>query len=68
MWPRRMGPMAPVEYRVYVIGPDDHILRRIDLVCEDDDAALARARRLVEDRPVELWRGDRLLGRFELGQ
>jgi hypothetical protein len=60
--------MAPVEYRVYVIGADDHIQHRIDLVCDDDDAARARARRLVEDRPVELWHGDRLLGRFEPGQ
>ena len=60
--------MATIEYRVYFIGADDHILRRIDFVCEDDVAAMARARRLVEDRPVELWRGDQLLGRFAPGQ
>jgi len=56
--------MPPFEYRAYVIGAG-RILQRIDLICDDDAAARERAQQLVEDHPVELWRGDKLLDRFE---
>ena len=36
------------EYRAYIIGPDGHILRRVDLLCADDDAAKERARAMVD--------------------
>ncbi|WP_426536674.1 hypothetical protein [Bradyrhizobium sp. McL0615] len=53
------------EYKVYAIGPDGHIILRIDLVCDDDAAAKERARQLVDAHPIELWRGEDFLGRFE---
>jgi hypothetical protein len=53
------------EYRACAVGPDGRILLRIDLVCEDDDAAKERAAQLVEGHAIELWKGDKLLARFE---
>jgi len=53
------------EYRAYEIGPDNHIISRIDLVCEDDVAAKERARQLADAHPIELWRGDTRLGLFK---
>ena len=48
-------------YRAYVIGPDGHIVHRVDLMVEDDEAAKERAKLLVDGRAVELW--DRGLAR-----
>jgi hypothetical protein len=44
-----------VGYKAYVIGPDDCIVSRFDLICDDDDAAKERARQLVDRHPIELW-------------
>ncbi len=43
------------DYRAYVIGPDGHIMNRVDLWCQDDEAAKERAKQLVADYDVELW-------------
>jgi hypothetical protein len=53
------------EYRVYAIGPNDRIMSRVDLFCEDDDEAKERVRQLVGGYPIELWRGATRLARFE---
>jgi hypothetical protein len=53
------------DYRVYVIGPDGHILERIDLVCADDDAAKERAKQLVDGHDVELWQLGRQIAEFK---
>jgi hypothetical protein len=53
------------EYRAYVIGPDGHIRRRVDLLCVDDDAAKERANALAEDSDVELWRSGRKIAEFK---
>jgi hypothetical protein len=53
------------EYKANAIGPDGHITLRVDLVCEDDDSAKERARQLVGAHPIELWQGERFLGRFD---
>ncbi len=55
----------PVEYSAYAVGPDDSIVSRINLVCDDDDAAEVLARQLVAEHAIELWRGSDLLARFE---
>jgi hypothetical protein len=52
-----------VEYRAYAIGSDDRIVLRVDLVCENDDAAKERARQSTHT--IELWRDRELLARFE---
>jgi hypothetical protein len=46
-------------YRAYLVGSDGHIQRRIDLICESDDAAKEQAKQLVDGHDVELWQLDR---------
>jgi hypothetical protein len=53
------------EYHAYVIGPDGHILQRIDLLCANDDAAKERASALVDGHDVELWQGERQVETFK---
>ena len=43
------------DYRAYVIGPDGHIMNRVDFSCRDDEAAKERAKQLVADYDIELW-------------
>ena len=43
------------EYRAYMIGPDGHIIKRIELVC-DDEAAKQQAKALVDGHDVECRR------------
>jgi hypothetical protein len=47
------------EYRAYIIGHDGHIQRYEPIVCADDEAAIAKAERLVDGHDVELWQGAR---------
>jgi hypothetical protein len=54
-----------IEYRACAIGPDNHIMFRIDLICDDDDTAKERARQFIDGHAVELWRDKKLLARFE---
>lgn len=53
------------EYRANLIGPDGHILYRVDLICENQDRARALAKQLVDGHAVELWERGRLIERFE---
>ena len=53
------------EYRAYIIGPDGHIQRRIELLCADDGAAKAQAEHLVDGHDVELWQLDRRIAEFK---
>jgi hypothetical protein len=52
-------------YRAYVMGPDGHILNRIDLICEDDDAAKEQAKDFVDGHDIELWYLDRKIAEFK---
>ena len=56
---RRQGDV--LEYRAYMIGRDGHIKHRVDILCSDDDAAIARALLLVDGNSVELWHGTRMI-------
>ena len=51
-------------YCAYIIGPDGHILTRIDLYCADEDEAKECAVRLVDGQNLELWQGDRRIAEF----
>lgn len=51
-------------YRAYITGQDGHILRPVDLHCENDDAAKERARQLVDGHDVELWQEERKICAF----
>jgi hypothetical protein len=46
------------EYCAYIVGPDGHIVTRIDLTCANEDEAKECAVRLVDGQNVELWQGD----------
>jgi hypothetical protein len=49
------------DFLAYVIGPDGHVSRRIDLDCDDGDTAKAYAKSLVDGLHVDLWEGARLV-------
>jgi hypothetical protein len=54
-----------VEYRVYTVDRDGHILGVKALVCADDAEAIDQATRLVMvDHAIELWSGARLVMRL----
>jgi hypothetical protein len=52
-------------YRAYLIGSDGVIINRVDLECEDDETAKARAELLVDGHDVELWDGARKIADFK---
>jgi hypothetical protein len=52
-------------YRVYVIGMDGRFIRSIDLSCEDDNAAIAATKPLIDGHDLELWQRDRRIARFD---
>jgi hypothetical protein len=49
-------------YRAYLIGPDGHIVKRVELVCADDEAAKEQAK--VDGYDVELWQEARRITEF----
>jgi hypothetical protein len=49
------------KYRAYLVGGDGHFFNFEEMVCDDDAAALERARQLVDGHDVELWSGARLV-------
>jgi hypothetical protein len=52
------------EYRAYTVGIDGHFVGFEPIVCDDDAAAIERAGRLLENRDIELWSGDRLIAKL----
>ena len=55
------------EYRAYIIGPDGHVQKRVDLRCNDVVEAIGLARQLVDGHDVELWQLDRQIRTFKAG-
>jgi hypothetical protein len=54
------------DYRVYVIGPDGHIINRVDIRgAAGDDEARRLAKHAVSGYPVELWQAERFIERLE---
>ncbi|MDE5453609.1 hypothetical protein GWE18_12170 [Bradyrhizobium sp. CSA112] len=52
-------------YRAYMIRRDGHIIHRVDIECDDDEAAKERAKLLVNGHDVELWDGARKIAEFK---
>jgi hypothetical protein len=52
------------EYQVYFLTEDNHIMRREDLFCEDDDDAKRFAKQMVDGLAVELWQAARKIAQF----
>ena len=49
------------DYRVYTLREDGHIVRRTEIHCPDDEAALERAKNIADGHAVELWEGSRFI-------
>jgi len=52
-----------VEYRVYTVDQDGHILKSTPLICDDDNQAMQQARQICKGDTVEIWSGDRFVAR-----
>lgn len=52
-------------YRAYLIGSDGVIFSRVELGCEDEETAIARAKKLVDGHDVEVWDGARKIAEFK---
>ena len=59
------GPLRMHEYRAYIIGPDGHIQSRVDLLCKNENTAIAQAKQLVDGHDVELWQYNRQIAKFK---
>ena len=44
---------------------DGRVVKVIDLVCPNDEVAKEHARSLVDGHDVELWRGSRIIAKFQ---
>jgi hypothetical protein len=52
------------EYRAYFVGTDEHFTGYTAIVCRDDNEAIERAKKLLDDHSIELWCGARLVTRI----
>jgi hypothetical protein len=53
------------DYRVYQLDESGHIRNPPKtLACESDEAAIQRAKRLIDGQDIELWQLDRLVIRL----
>jgi hypothetical protein len=53
------------EYRAYIMGPDGHVQKRVDLRCNDENEAIELTKKLVDGQDVELWQLDRQIRTFK---
>ena len=52
------------DYRAFFVGVDGHFQGFRALVCDTDENAVIWAEQLLEDQPIELWSGPRLVKRL----
>ena len=52
-------------YYAYIIGDDDHIVDRVEIVGQDDEEAKRLAEQLVDGHAVELWQEARMIARLD---
>jgi hypothetical protein len=62
--PWQIGAGAMPHYRAYLVAGERIIAPPFELVCENDDDAIARTGRHVLNWDIELWQGDRLVIRL----
>ena len=53
------------DYRVYVMNPQNRIVRAVELFCASDQEAQDQVRLMPSDAPLELWQRARFLGRYD---
>jgi hypothetical protein len=46
---------AMQEYRIFILGPDGHIMDRYEFRAPDDNAAKEHAKQMVDGHDIELW-------------
>jgi len=51
-------------FYAYIIGPDGHVINRVNLAFESEEDAAERAESLVDGHDVELWQRDRKIATF----
>jgi hypothetical protein len=51
-------------YQAYIIGRDSRCIKKVDLVCADDESAMKRAVKMVNGHDVELWHHARKIAKF----
>ena len=49
------------EYRAYFLGRDGHFNGYEPLLCPNDEAAIEKAKRLLNKYGIEIWSGARLV-------
>jgi hypothetical protein len=49
------------DYRAYTVGSDGHFIDSRLHSCENDAEAIAWVEQIVDERPIELWRGARFI-------
>jgi hypothetical protein len=54
-----------MEYRVFTVDRDAHLVSYRKFTCKDDAEAIIWAKQLIDRFPVELWNDDRLVIRLE---
>ncbi|WP_081422142.1 hypothetical protein [Tardiphaga robiniae] len=47
------------DYRAYIVGHDGHFKTFESIIAEDDEEAIAMAKKLVDGHDVEVWHLDR---------
>jgi hypothetical protein len=52
-------------HKFYFIGHDGRFFKAIDLSCEDDSAAIAATKPLIDGHDLELGQRDRRIARFD---
>ena len=52
------------DYRVYILGPDDHVQSRVDLRCSKETEAIQLAKQFADRHDVELWQLDQHIETF----
>lgn len=52
-------------YRAYPIGNDGHVLPPTVITADDDRAAIAQAKAILNEKPIEVWEQSRLVVRLE---
>jgi hypothetical protein len=53
------------EYRAYLIDENDRIISAKEIRADSDEEALDTARQFVDGRDVEIWCGQRKIGRLK---
>lgn len=53
------------DYRVYVMNPQNRIVRAVELFCASDQEAQDQVRLMSTEAPLELWQRARFLGRYD---